>query len=101
MSWDGRICSSAANPERRLIGSVSVLPCGHSGILQLLMLCSISPEHSPTRPLRPSSIRRRRVLDDLEPHVAEHEDQEPHADHAQPPREKGLQGRMKGILKEI
>ena len=71
---------------------ILVLPCGHSGILQLLMLCSISPEHSPTRPLRPSSILRRRVLDDLEPHVAEHDDHEPHADHAQPPSEKGLKG---------
>ena len=69
-----------------------VLPCGHSGILQLLMLCSISPEHSPTRPDTPSSILRRRVRDDREPHVAEHDDHEPHVDHAQPPKEKGLEG---------
>ena len=67
--------------ESRVLMSIAFLPpVGHSGILQLLMLCSISPEQCLTLP-SPASILRLRVLALLLPQVAEQADQEPHWPH--------------------
>ncbi len=67
------------NYDLFLLNIPRFLPVGHSGILQLLMLCSISPEQCLTRP-SPASMRRRRVRLERLPQVAEQDDQAPHWD---------------------
>lgn len=59
---------------------VRFLPDGHSGMRQLLMLCSISPEQCRTLP-SPDSIRLLLVLVERDPHEAEQELHEPQVLH--------------------